>query len=635
MDVLFAVMPFADANRPAIGVSLLKAGVERRGFSARVEYFSLALAELIGHDTYEYIVHTLGSDSMAGEWFFADAVFDGAVPHEREYIAKMLSRYAADEALRERVIESRKVRREFVQQCADRIRELKPRVVGFTTTFHQTCACLAVARRLKEMPDPPVIIFGGGNCEGEMGLQMIRSFPWIDYVSTGEADISLPLLLERILREGSDEPVPGMLKRGRDTELSWPEPVKEMDSLPYPDFGEYYARLDASPLKESITPALLIETARGCWWGAKQHCTFCGLNGDMMAFRSKSPERAFEELKFLSETYGRKRIDCVDNILEMKYVNTLFPRLRDSGLGIELFYEVKSNLRYEQLAALYDGGLRGIQPGVESFSNEILRLMKKGCTGLQNIQLLRWCAELGIDAAYNILTGFPNETPSEYERMAELAPLICHLQPPVVVSPIRLDRFSPFYMRSAEFGLTRVRPTVSYYYVYPLGRRELSRLAYYFDYDYEDGREPGAYVDPLRAEVNRTWWDVWFKRPPEERPRLDARCVGGVIDITDTRDAAVESSHRLEGLAAGLYLRCDSAQRLSSIQREFASKADADEVLKTLEALVASKLMLEMDGQYLSLAVMRARPQPAEHESDHVYANIQQAPAADSLLRMV
>jgi ribosomal peptide maturation radical SAM protein 1 len=635
MDVLFAVMPFADANRPAIGVSLLKAGVERRGFSSRVEYFSLALAELIGYDLYEYIVNTLGSDSMAGEWFFADVVFDNKIPHEREYIAKMLMRYAGEEEWREKVLHARQVRREFVRQCADRISELKPRVVGFTTTFHQTCACLAVARRLKEMPDPPIIVFGGGNCEGEMGLQMIRSFPWIDYVSTGEADISLPLLLERLLREGSSEPVPGMLKRGADTELTWPEPVREMDSLPIPDFGEYYARLEASPLKEQITPALLIETARGCWWGAKQHCTFCGLNGDMMAFRSKSPERAFDELKFLSETYGRKRIDCVDNILDMKYINTLFPRLRDSGLGIELFYEVKSNLRYEQLTTLYEGGLRGIQPGVESFSNEILRLMKKGCTGLQNIQLLRWCAELGIDAAYNILTGFPNESPSEYERMGELAPLLCHLQPPVVVSPIRLDRFSPFYMRSSEFGLTRVRPTVSYYYVYPLGRRELSKLAYFFDYDYEDGRKPRVYVDVLRGVVNKKWWDPWFKRPPEERPRLDAHCDGRTIDITDTREEAVETTHHLEGLAAELYLRCDSARSLNSLGKELAAKADAADILKKLEELVASKLMIEIDGQYLSLAVMRTRPQLAEPKSDHVYAKIQQAPAADSLLRLV
>ena len=635
MDILFAVMPFADINRPAIGVSLLKVGVERRGFSASVEYFCLQLAEQIGGDLYGYIVNTLGSDSMAGEWFFADVVFDDKIPHEREYITKMLSRYAADEGWRERVLQARKVRREFVQQCADRIRELKPRVVGFTTTFHQTCACLAVARRLKEMPDPPVIIFGGGNCEGEMGLQMIRSFPWIDYVSTGEADISLPLLLERILSEGSDEPVPGMLKRGRDTELSWPEPVEQMDSLPIPDFSEYYARLDVSPLKEMITPCLLIQTARGCWWGAKQHCTFCGLNGDMMAFRSKSPERAFDELKFLSETYGRKRIDCVDNILDMKYVNTLFPRLRDSGLDIELFYEVKSNLRYEQLTTLYEGGLRGIQPGIESFSNEILRLMKKGCTGLQNIQLLRWCAEVGIDAAYNILTGFPNESPSEYERMGELAPLLCHLQPPVVVSPIRLDRFSPFYMRPAEFGLTRLRPTVSYYYVFPLGRRDLSRLAYFFDYDYEDGRKPRDYVDVLRDIVNRTWWDMWFKRPQEERPRLDAHFDDRAVQITDTRPEAVAESHRLEGLAAELYLRCDSARSLNSLVKELAAKADAADILKKLEELVASKLMIEMDGQYLSLAVMRTRPQLAEPKSDHVYVKIQQTPAADSLLRLV
>ena len=115
MDVLFAVMPFADANRPAIGVSLLKAGVERRGFSARVEYFSLPLAELIGYDLYEYIVNTLGSDSMAGEWFFADVAFDKGIPHEREYVSKVLARYADDEEWRAKVLEARKVRREFVK----------------------------------------------------------------------------------------------------------------------------------------------------------------------------------------------------------------------------------------------------------------------------------------------------------------------------------------------------------------------------------------------------------------------------------------------------------------------------------------------------------------------------------------
>jgi ribosomal peptide maturation radical SAM protein 1 len=633
MDVVFAVMPFADVNRPAIGVSLLKAGIERAGFSSRIEYFNIAMAELMGYEVYEYIVNALSSDSMAGEWFFADVVFDKSIPHEREYITKHLSRYAQQEEWRDKIVQARQHRQRFVEQCAARIKELGPRVVGFTTTFHQTCACLAVARRLKEMPDPPVIIFGGANCEGEMGLQMIQSFPWIDYVSTGEADQTFPLFLERLLREGNTAPLPGILKRAESTTLTAPEPVRAMDSLPIPDYSEYYRRVEASSLKENITPALLIETARGCWWGAKQHCTFCGLNGDTMAFRSKSPQRVFDELAFLSQTYGLKKIDCVDNILDTKYINTLFPQLRDSNLGLEIFYEVKANLRYEQLAILRAGGLYGIQPGIESFSNEVLRLMRKGCTGLQNIQLLRWCMELGIEVAYNIIAGFPGESVSEYERMSELIPLLTHLQAPAATSPVRLDRFSPFFTQSGALGLSRLRPTVSYYYCYPLGRRDLARLAYYFDFDYQDGRKPREYMDNLRQEVNR-WLQVRFTAP-ENQPRLDAEYLGLSLNITDTRPAALQTRYQFAGLAAELYWRCDSAQSLTGLQREFGAVADSAEIAKLLEEFIAARLMIEMEGQYLSLAVMRNRPAQDKPGPEHVYSKIQQTPAADTLLRLV
>ena len=78
----------------------------------------------------------------------------------------------------------------------------RPRVVGFTTTFHQTCAALAVARRLKALPDPPLVVFGGANCEGEMGVQMLASFEWIDAVCCGEADHSFPAAARRPARGG-------------------------------------------------------------------------------------------------------------------------------------------------------------------------------------------------------------------------------------------------------------------------------------------------------------------------------------------------------------------------------------------------------------------------------------------------
>jgi ribosomal peptide maturation radical SAM protein 1 len=635
MDVVFAVPPFVDINRPAIGVSLLKAEIARRGFSARIEYLHLDLAERIGFAAYQSIANSLGSDSLVGEWFFADVVFGDRIPHESEYVKKVLAKYAggAGEVL-DSVLKARQVRHQFVEDCARRLLRHAPRVIGFTTTFHTTCASLAIARRIKESPDPPVVIFGGANCEGEMGLQLIRSFPWLDYVCTGEADLAFPEFLQSLLREDAGRPVAGILRQGAGVELTTPEPVRELDGLAIPDYTDYFEQVRRSSLQTEIKPDLLIETSRGCWWGAKQHCTFCGLNGATMSFRSKSPERVFDELSHLSETYGQKRIDGVDNILDTKYINTLFPRLSESGLNLELFYEVKANLRYDQLLAMRDGGMRSIQPGIESFSNEVLRLMRKGCTGLQNIQLLRWCEELGIEVAWNILAGFPGESPDDYRRMAELLPLLAHLPPPASCTPIRLDRFSPFYTRPDEFGLLRVRPTLAYYYVYPLGRRELARLAYFFDFDYEDGREPLNYISEVRREVHQ-WWGRRTAKP-DGRARLDAHFSDGDdIDIADTRGLGEPESLRLTGLAAQLYRQCDSAHGLANLQREFAGPAGEEEIFKTLAELVDAKLMVEMEGQYLSLAVIRNRPTRRQAEQANVYSKIQPTTSPEQHLRLV
>ena len=72
MDVVFAVLPFADVDRPAIGVSLLKAEADRLGFSSRIVYCNFDLAELIGIGIYNQISESLPSESLIGDWFFAD-----------------------------------------------------------------------------------------------------------------------------------------------------------------------------------------------------------------------------------------------------------------------------------------------------------------------------------------------------------------------------------------------------------------------------------------------------------------------------------------------------------------------------------------------------------------------------------
>src|SRR4030095_16127246 len=77
------------------------------------------------------------------------------------------------------------------------------------------------------------------------------------------------------------------------------EQTGALDETPLPRFEEYFDRLAKTSFATELDAdvQLVYESARGCWWGAKSHCTFCGLNGSSMAFRSKSPARVVQELR--------------------------------------------------------------------------------------------------------------------------------------------------------------------------------------------------------------------------------------------------------------------------------------------------------------------------------------------------
>jgi hypothetical protein len=227
--------------------------------------------------------------------------------------------------------------------------------------------------------------------------------------------------------------------------------------------------------------------------------------------------------------------------------------------------------------------------------------MRKGCTGLQNIQLLRWCEELGITVFWNLLYGFPGESMVEYARMAQLVPLLAHLQKPGYCGRIHVDRFSPLFT-NAGLGVSEPRPAAAYSYLYPLTREQLGNLAYFFEFDYADDREPARYAGALGEEVAR--WPEWTD---EKRPRLDLFQAGSIVLITDTRTCARRRSFVLTGLDAKIYLGCDTAQTPRSIARQLGDSFSEGEIRASLESFRDAQLMAEMDGRYLSLAVWRNR----------------------------
>jgi magnesium-protoporphyrin IX monomethyl ester (oxidative) cyclase len=283
-----------------------------------------------------------------------------------------------------------------------------------------------------------------------MGEATHRCFPWVDYVASGEADGLVTTLCRLALSHGR-EVQPANLPRGvlgpchrageGAGDVGSPRLLRalyrDLDSLPHPEFGDYFDELASSTLRRHVLPALPLETSRGCWWGASHQCTFCGLNGSSMTFRSKSPERVLAELHYLEERYGIRKFEVVDNILDMRYFKTLLPSLAAEGRKRAFFYEVKANLTRQQVEALVSAGITWVQPGIESLHTEVLRLMDKGIRGWQNVQLLKWSRELGMRLSWGLLCGFPGERDENYVQMAQWMPLLEHLPPPSGLYPLR------------------------------------------------------------------------------------------------------------------------------------------------------------------------------------------------------
>lgn len=619
VPVVFAVVPFASLAFPVIGVSLLKALLAERGIASTVQYFNLEFGKHLGHAVYSRISDSFGSAAQLGDWVFSRSLFRPGEDDEQWYELEFLSDFPKRRQLFEQAKKARHIADAFLGRWASQILSLRPRIVGFPTSFQQNGATLALAKRIKQAPNPPVVIFGGANCLGEMGVGLLRAFPWIDYVCNGEGDEAFPIFVERVLAGEDAADIPGILKQGPEITATDPPLFNGLDRLPIPDYSDFFHAFKSAELKP-LEAHLPIETSRGCWWGQKHHCTFCSIWDSQMAFRSKSADRAYEEFRTLSRRYRINRFLCVDNILDMRYIPTLFPKLAKSRPKLQIFYEVKANLRYDQLKTLKDGGVRWIQPGIESLSDEILRLMKKGCTGIQNLQLLRWGKELGFHVAWNMLFGFPGEPPEEYNKAALLIPKLHHLQPPVAAVHIRMDRYSPNFVKPEEYGFRDVRPSRYYAHVFPASPENIQLMAHFFDYEYVDGRQPMEYTRQFRAAC-----EDW-QQASKAKPVLDAWDDGDKIRVRDTRSCAVQSRFLLSGLRARILRALDSGLTID-VLRSIVPAKDAKVFLEALGFLLRANLIEHWQGKYIALVVFRQRPR----RTNRVRKNLSQAPVQSPL----
>jgi ribosomal peptide maturation radical SAM protein 1 len=612
-------MPWGSFTRGSIALGILKECARQTGCDVDCHYLNIGLAQAIGLERYDHIAR---NSVLSAEWFFSANLFGSAgaggrhswqtlqaSPEGRSLAAELKELLGGSEDACLNLAE--KIIPEFVEQALNSVPWERYDVIGFSVTFAQTLSSLLLALRIKEKYPEKMIVFGGANVDGGMGLQLIRAFPWIDYVVHGEAEESFPALLRNIFTGNRFGMVNGVSFRNDGQVVAndhTAQPLARMDESPVPDYSDYMDAVAKTGIKSRFQIKLPFESSRGCWWGAKHHCAFCGLNRDSMAFRKKSPERAYEELIYLSSKYECCHLYAVDNILDMLYFKALLPRLAERDIDLNIFYEVKSNLTREQVRGLRSAGVRTIQPGIESFNSELLRMMNKGVTAIQNLQLLKWCREEQIDVVWNILYGFPGEEPRHYEGLPDLVTSIAHLQPPLSVSPIVVERFSPYHSESERYKL-KIKPTDVYSLLYPAQPIDFSALAYYFDTLPEPGDPgPGRYIGSVLdacEEWKRSWKDRRFSFFYERGPDFLALYDSRPHQFGETRQIR---RIVLRGEKAEIYAHCDQSRSFKAILEHCKSRGydmEEEDLRGILDTLTRNRLVYCENDHYLALATRK------------------------------
>ncbi|MCK6625841.1 MAG: RiPP maturation radical SAM C-methyltransferase [Anaerolineae bacterium] len=583
-DALIIVPPFARLNAPALGVHLLQACAREAGFRVGLVYANLHLASVMGVSNYVAMHAPLAA--LVGERFFAASAFD--LPPLGREPERMLERerktipFDLDLATLRRL---EAYAGPWADMMAAAIVERQTQVVGCTTLFEQTAASIALLRRVKRLLPSVVTIIGGPNCEGEMAQGIASLSPTIDYIFSGESETTFPHFLSQI-RAGQPPP----------ERIIYGQPCRQLDALPLPDFTEYYEQLERYLPELAARPDYLglpYESSRGCWWGQKHHCTFCGLNGLGMAFRAKSPDKVISDLKQLAAQYPAGRIVMADNIMPHAYFKTLLPRLEAEIPGLRLFYEQKANLSLEQVVLLKRAGVTDIQPGIEALSSSFLKRMKKGVSARQNIALLRYARAANLRLIWNILWGFPGDQRQEYQETLALLPLLRHLQPPNRVLHLLIDRFSPYFDHPADYGITAIQPFSGYAQFLPDGV-DPAQVAYHFvaDYPCEAHQHPELMAE-IQAEVD-AWRAAWQAelvlsptlRVPTPPLLMVTREANGRWLLRDTRG--------LPGVDERAWLNPQQAS-VALAARPFTSTAE-------IEWALERKVGVVLDGWYVPLA---------------------------------
>lgn len=315
--------------------------------------------------------------------------------------------------------------------CVKRIVEINPAYLGFTCLTADFNCIERIARDVRKQGYGGKIIVGGHHptfCPQDFFAR--RGL--FDYVVLGEGEQTLLELVEALKNKEDAGNVSGIAyeKDGAVVKTLPRQLTEDIDIFPNPAYDlidmDQYIRPSTGLIRHIFISGVPILTTRGCPY----QCTYCG-NPSLWAtqthkkiLRTRSIGRVLDELSLLKSRYAIDGFYIADDAftLNEERVNQFCQGMIDRKLGLVWACQTHVNLFTEKMAGwMRDAGCVQVEFGVESGSDRVLKVMKKG-TNTKSIQrAFDISRAYGFRTLANLMINTPTETQEDLKTTVDFA----------------------------------------------------------------------------------------------------------------------------------------------------------------------------------------------------------------------
>lgn len=320
-----------------------------------------------------------------------------------------------------------------------------PLFVGISSmTGYQIHHGIRISRKVRDLNPRIPIVWGGVHPTIHPDSTIRHAL--VDAVVIGEGEETAVELARSLESGGNLRDVRGIVFKDAGKIIHTPvRPPLELDTLPEPDYTLVDANNYYTVGHISRTRQLQIVTSRGCPF----HCGYCYLLlPELRGYRTISARRVYDRIRYLREKYGVRSIFFYDDYFfgNRARVLELIELIEKDPLGVQ--FEVSCRIDFliresdEFLARLRDAGFTELLVGVESGSDRILKMIRKGFTRAQILQANRKLAKAGISSKLSWMAGFPAETEEDFYETVDLMLQLARENPLCSLTPLGI--YTPY-----------------------------------------------------------------------------------------------------------------------------------------------------------------------------------------------